>query len=78
MRRATVAARQLPYEASVAVQAPATELERRPWLGGTVERIDDEHSLLRTGDEDLTNSTPSDHGRHRSIRPVDTGVPHGS
>lgn len=41
------------YEARVTVHAPAAELSRRRWLGGTVERIDDERCELRTSDDNL-------------------------
>jgi predicted DNA-binding transcriptional regulator YafY len=41
------------YEARVTVHAPAAELSRRRWLGGKVERIDDERCELRTSDDNL-------------------------
>src|SRR3954451_7929367 len=41
------------YEARVTVQAPAAELRSRRWLGGTIEEIDADRSLLRTGDDNL-------------------------
>ena len=41
------------YEARVTVQAPASDLRQRRWLGGTVEEVDDERSLLCTGDDNL-------------------------
>jgi predicted DNA-binding transcriptional regulator YafY len=41
------------YEARVTLHAPASELERRRWLGGTVTRIDDERCEFRTSDDNL-------------------------
>ncbi len=41
------------YEARVTVHAPAEELRRRRWLGGTVEPLDDERCEYRTSDDDL-------------------------
>jgi predicted DNA-binding transcriptional regulator YafY len=41
------------YEASVVVHAPAEELRKRRWLGGTVEEIDEQTSRLVTSDDNL-------------------------
>jgi predicted DNA-binding transcriptional regulator YafY len=41
------------YEARVTVQSPADELRKRRWLGGTIEEVDAERSLLCTGDDNL-------------------------
>jgi predicted DNA-binding transcriptional regulator YafY len=41
------------YEARVTVRAPAEELRKRRWVGGTVERIDDETCLFCTSDDNL-------------------------
>jgi predicted DNA-binding transcriptional regulator YafY len=41
------------YEASVVVHAPAEELRKRRWLGGTVEEVDEHTSRLVTSDDNL-------------------------
>jgi predicted DNA-binding transcriptional regulator YafY len=41
------------HQARVTVHAPAAELERRPYLWGTVEAIDDERCTYRTSDDSL-------------------------
>ena len=41
------------YEARVTLHAPAEELRKRRWLGGTVEPIDDSRCLFRTSDDNL-------------------------
>lgn len=41
------------YEARVTVRAPAAELKKRRWLGGTVEEVDSHTCLYRTSDDDL-------------------------
>jgi predicted DNA-binding transcriptional regulator YafY len=41
------------YEARVTLNAPAGELERRRWLGGTVTPIDGERCEFRTSDDNL-------------------------
>ena len=41
------------YQARVTVRAPAAELRRRRWLGGTVEPIDDGSCEYRTADDNL-------------------------
>lgn len=41
------------YEARVTVRCPAAELERRGWLLGTVEPIDDESCEYRASEDDL-------------------------
>ena len=41
------------YEARVVVKAPAAELRKRRWVGGSVEPIDESTCEYRTGDDDL-------------------------
>jgi predicted DNA-binding transcriptional regulator YafY len=41
------------YEARITVQAPAAELRKRRWLGGTVEEVDSGRCLYCTSDDNL-------------------------
>jgi len=41
------------HQAVVTLQAPAAEIERRPYLWGTVEAVDESHCEYRTSDDSL-------------------------